>query len=106
MKVTISELRNMIRESILEMELGEPTEELEEAWKELEEAASLQEADKKEKEKPAKKPAKKEDGMEITRSQLMKVLRLNPAQEKNFKSAIEKGHNIADALKASMNGAK
>ena len=114
MQVTMKELRSMIREAIeecgggrYEYELEEgvsetqvhraeaegegnpsgPVEELEEAWKELEEAAGLQEAAKKEeKKKEEKKPAKaaekkeeKEDKSKysVTAAQLRKMKDLN-----------------------------
>lgn len=145
MKVTISELRSMIREALEERMMSEredkgPEEtanegtpsmgevktgldeemqqegwhELEEAWNELEEVSGLHEAKKeKEEKKPAKKEEKKADskkeepakerkeaGMNITKAQLMAALDLNPAQEIDFKRAINKGHSVADALAA------
>lgn len=153
MKVTISELRSMIREALEERmmpegadqgpeemenskalsarDLGSDTgnmeeatynegymqneehmeeswHELEEAWNELEEVSGLHEAKEAKKEKEEKKPAKKEEpakeqkkaGMNITKAQLMAALDLNPAQEIDFKRAINKGHSVADALAA------
>lgn len=139
MKVTISELRSMIREALEERMMSEredkgPEEtanegtpsmgevktgldeemqqegwhELEEAWNELEEVSGLHEAKEAKKEKEEKKPAKKEEpakerkeaGMNITKAQLMAALDLNPAQEIDFKRAINKGHSVADALAA------
>lgn len=122
MKVTMKELRQLIREAIeecgsggryeLEENMASPPdgmeesvygegsyEELEEAWSELEEAANLKESKKAKaaKEEEEEKPAK---GMMITKAQLMKALKLNPHQEKLFVVAIKRGHSVAKALEA------
>lgn len=103
MKLSIKELRNMIREAIQECgymdEMGEGGAMEEESLKrdELKEAVERKKAERAEKTEMNKRITEKD--LSVTVAQLRAVASLSDKQKEKFMDCIKDGHSVADALR-------